>query len=538
MSIEIGRFITQCKASSRAKISKGLLEDVVRQRFANECAVQLNSQPAFHSQVIRIHQLTVRLSVTADELEFDTLARALAAAFLRQLFTTVGSPNTAGAEVVHARTRAEWLARFIADVFSGSAAGRWEYEEFQEALQLGTSGCVLSVLSEEPWESVPVLLLLDESKRLDPLLTVFDDLAFEKLFALIAGTTGNETSEPAVEDLLAIGALAASPGRRGVLDSRPRALRIFLELSRTREPIRDRALTPRIVFHALMTLDALAELTQSLPYESWFQALAPEALARRTAPRLHPVVLEVVAKIWTMATLTNDKVGNQKLEELARLILEFNPLPAVDRSGEKRARWVSSECAGLLLLAGLLDRLGWVQRIRVSPFGMRLESRAVNFCLLTLALKVLGQSAETERLDPGVLIFSGWAQPEFADLGAFRSFLNSLSESEQRDLVDLLTDDEPTKSFVNWHTTFDHLAAIMIREFAGRLRGFHQANPEFLVKTFFKRPGRIFIDDQIIRVVLEPNPFHIALRISSMDEPVDSVSWLGGRRLEFQLEGL
>jgi hypothetical protein len=90
----------------------------------------------------------------------------------------------------------------------------------------------------------------------------------------------------------------------------------------------------------------------------------------------------------------------------------------------------------------------------------------------------------------------------------------------------------------DWETTFDCLAAGLTREFAERVRGFRKAAAAYVIKTFFRQPGRICIEDKRILVILQNNPFHIALHISGMDESVESVSWLGDRRLEFRLEGL
>jgi len=242
-----------------------------------------------------------------------------------------------------------------------------------------------------------------------------------------------------------------------------------------------------------------------------------------------------------LATQMDPGVHSQKLDLLSQLLFELSPVPVVTSSfGEKGAHWVSSECAGLLLLVGLVDRLGWAQRIRISSLGSRLESRALNFCLAALAVRLLGQSLETKRLDPGLLLFAGWPEPASVDLTGFSNFLVSLSETEQNDLLDLLTDTEENDkdSFRDWMATFDCLAGVLTREFSSRVRGFRKANAAFVIKTFFSQPGRIFIDDKRILVILQANPFHIALHISSMDESVESVSWLGGRRLEFQLEGL
>jgi hypothetical protein len=92
--------------------------------------------------------------------------------------------------------------------------------------------------------------------------------------------------------------------------------------------------------------------------------------------------------------------------------------------------------------------------------------------------------------------------------------------------------------FSDWTKTFEYLGNNILREFATRVRGFRKATPAFVVNTFLKQAGRICIDDKRIFVLLQANPFHVALHLSSVDEPVDSVGWLDNRRLEFQLEGL
>jgi predicted enzyme related to lactoylglutathione lyase len=39
-------------------------------------------------------------------------------------------------------------------------------------------------------------------------------------------------------------------------------------------------------------------------------------------------------------------------------------------------------------------------------------------------------------------------------------------------------------------------------------------------------------------VVLDANPWAVALHVSGVDEALECVEWLGGRRVEFVLEGL
>jgi len=539
MSVTIDKFVTRCRVPKQHQAVGSLANNIARQRFASECSRRLSVMPASQANVVRIRRLPLQLKITTAKLDEETITRAWVDTFIKELSLALNSTRLSENEIVCTRTRAEWLARFIADVVSGSAQSRWEYEEFKEDLQLSTADSVLSVLAREPSEALDVLLSLEDRKLFDQFLLLFDELGLEKLLSLLAHQVTDETRELTIDDLLTIGALLPSQKSTRVnLATRQRALRIFLALTKSQQ-VEDRAFTPRLVLHTLMALDTLAELTQSLPLESWFHALAPETLALREPGSLHPVVLEALAKVWTLAAQIGLEVPNHQLESLAQLLSDLSPVPVVvSANAEKRAHWVSSECAGLMLLVGLIDRLGWVQRIRISSVGSRLDSRATNFCLAALSLRLLGKSPESERYDPGLLLFAGWLEPAVADLNGFRNFLDSLSAQEQDELVDLLTDTAERHRFEDWVATFDHLAGNLIQEFSSRVRGFRKANPAFVIKSFFSQPGRIFIDDKRILVVLQANPFHIALHISSMDESVDSVSWMAGRRLEFQLEGL
>ena len=541
MSISIGKFSAKWRVP-RQHVSFGSRADrVVRQGFTSECSRRLGSISLGQTSVVRIRSLPLRLKLTVAELDEQTVTRLWVDAFIKELQVALNTRRSGADYIVYEESRANWLARFISDVIAGSATGHWEYEEFQEALQLAPSRCALAVLLNEPDQIIIVLSLLEVRNRLDPLLQYLDELALEELFAAIAAANDREKEIPTLDDLLAIEPLArARSTTRCRMANRKFALQIFLILTRLENGDRERILTPRIVFHALLALDALIELTQFLPVESGFFALTPEALAHREGPPLHPVVLDVLASIWSL-TGTSTPTPDQKLQALAKLILELNPISRQSNSvGEKVNRWVSSEYAGLLLLIPLIERLGWVARTRISEIASRHGPRAVNFCLLALMLRILGKSADSDRLDPGILLTAGFLEPSFADLASFRVFLATLSETDRLNLLDLLLDEKTCKKInpINWEATFDALKEILIREFAERIRGFRNANPAFVIDTFFSCAGRIFIEENRIVVIMSPNPFHIALHISGMDESVESVSWLGGRGLVFQLEGL
>ena len=90
----------------------------------------------------------------------------------------------------------------------------------------------------------------------------------------------------------------------------------------------------------------------------------------------------------------------------------------------------------------------------------------------------------------------------------------------------------------DWSTTFDALAAALILEFGALLRGFRQSPREAIVRQFLLTPGRIQVSEQAVSVLLEPSPYHVALRVSGLDSAMDSVSWMANRRLEFKLLGM
>jgi hypothetical protein len=43
------------------------------------------------------------------------------------------------------------------------------------------------------------------------------------------------------------------------------------------------------------------------------------------------------------------------------------------------------------------------------------------------------------------------------------------------------------------------------------------------------------MEGERVTIQPQPSPFHVALHIAGMDAPLDSVPWLGGRRLEFEI---
>lgn len=539
MSLTISSFNTRCRVPRRSPFTQDFVQRVVRQAFTSECRRQLSLLPDSGSTVIRIRRLPLELKIVNSNLSEEDFARLWASEFFRALSVQLRSVRPGMDGIVKVESRTEWLARFISDLVAGSAQTKWEYEEFADVFRLGTVEGVLTVLQRESKEIVPVLHFLDAQGRLDSLLQLFGDFAFEQLFAGIARAQRGQDSDLTVEltlaKLLRIGSVVQSYSRgSGFLATRHRALRVFLALAKLDREASNFNWTPRLVFHALMALQILVDVTHSLPPAMWVDQLTPEALTR-TVRSLNPAVLGLLQQVRQLAT----EAGREKeIASLTQLLRDLTPKPVTPVETGKQSYWLSGDCAGLLLLVGLVQRFEWTRRIMETSLGQRWGPRAVVCCLAGLALRILGKPLGVNDLDPGAAVFAGWLAPASADLNLMRIVLSSASDEDRLELLRALNVSEIEKVSGDWVQTFDCLADSLVREFAARVRGFRKAIPAYVVNTFLRQVGRICIDDKRIFVLLQPNPFHIALHISSADEPVESISWLGNRRLEFQLENL
>lgn len=566
MSLTIERFTTRCQIPRRLKVDGALLDRVVREQFPSECARQLGTRWPRHASVYRIRRLPVRVTVSLADLNGTRLSRIWAAAFARAMAEALARPAGFGpVEVVRAENRAEWLAGFIDDLLNGDASGRWEYQEFQEYVGLSTRDAVLALFNREPSEIVSVLVALEARGALDRLLTVLDEVALEQLFVAIAREMGVEQSGLSIKDLLTVGRLLSSQcaPRPGVVPtSRCHALRLFLAVRRATIPKTSDAWSPRRVLHGLMSLAVLAELVRSVGgTEANSDAFAAALLGYITGPTeigdvsttyrytriqqpLHPVVLEVLEEVGNLVQAkgqdSRDKVRvSSTLTELTHLVIELQPLFSNPGNQAHKIRWISSDCAGLFLLMGFITKLGWSESILQSALGSAYGPRAVTYILAGLALSVLARFVDDpDRLDPGLALFAGWVGDP--DLAGLRCFFASGSAADRREILTELNG-ETTKlndASDSWAATLDCLAEQLIREFALRVRGLRHASRSFVVKNCFALSGRIGVEEKRMAVQLAASPFHVALHISSMDESVESVTWLDGRRLELQLEGL
>jgi hypothetical protein len=225
--------------------------------------------------------------------------------------------------------------------------------------------------------------------------------------------------------------------------------------------------------------------------------------------------------------------------DAARAALE-TLLPALANAAQARQPLEEvheSAMAGLMLLVPVVDRLEWPGLIRSSQVGAQYGSRALTYVLTGVGLALAGRPAATAtRFDPALDVFAGSIGS--SDPGALARFCRD-ADAGREELVRLLCDREPLRDELqDWDPAFTSLASRLLRQFANRLRGLSKSSDRFLIDRILAVPGTLTIGERVIRVRLRSQGLWPALHLSGADAPMDAVGWMGGRRLEFHLEGL
>jgi hypothetical protein len=526
MGLTINRFHTRCQVPRPLNVDRRLLERVGWEQVAPECARWLATQRTRLPAIIRIRRLHVSLTLSAAQLQENRAASPWADAFSRSLLAALA--NATG-ETVRAESHTEWVARAIVALLEGEAAQRWEYKEFHELFRLGPAAACLALFETRPEEILSLLVALEKEGKLARTLNLLDPLAIERLFLFAEKAYPARGDTPlSIENLLELGRVLLRsplfPGHR-ILE-RKISLRLLAIL--TLEGAAGNW-TPARVTHALAALGALLQINATA---QWKETLADFQLEKLPSSPARELLEKIRSPV-------SGKITSSNLIALDHLLSTLRPLALSDErvalQGEK-ARWISSDCAGVFLLAGVLEKMRWPERFLRSS----LDTRASDCFLTGIALAALDRMAQPiERIEPAVALFAGW--PNEPDHAAFAHFCAAGSPAERLQLLrefcgaDFKSNPTDTET---WAGTFDALAARLLSEFAKRVRGFRQASRKFVSVNFLKVPGRICLEEKRLLVALAPNPFHVALHLSAADEPMESIPWLGCRRLEFQLEGL
>jgi hypothetical protein len=79
------------------------------------------------------------------------------------------------------------------------------------------------------------------------------------------------------------------------------------------------------------------------------------------------------------------------------------------------------------------------------------------------------------------------------------------------------------------------VAVAVLRLWARWLRGFSEASVPYLLNNLVRRRGRLLLDESVWLAQLARRPLDMVLEMAGYVEPLERVSWLDGRRLDFRL---
>ncbi len=522
MSLRIGQFATTCFVPRRREKDAELVDHLARGSLTKDLADHLGPSLSRQPAIVRIRRLPIRVVIPGPEFNEDSLSKAWTLAFSKALFTALAYPPGVGPfEVFRADSVAAFIAGAIHELLAGTAAGKWQYAEFEEIFRSGGEQAALALLCLWPHLTIPILLELAHSNGLDRLLARFDDLALEQIFAVLARRQHTEPAPLSIADLIAAAQLVRAQvvEKLSVLRSRRYALRLFVEARRRGEP----GWPPRMLFHSLLAVAILLE-------ES---ALLGDTPRREIsgAKRLPAGVASTLDRLRREMQLTPQAPQLVRLNTLlSELRVKLKIPPPLEKTPE--ARWISSRFCGLFFLCSTLDGLGWM----TAWSGLsRFQTAGISFLLAGLALSITEQFDPAPRaLEAGLALFSGNTnEPDLIHLRV--AFQEHSRDARLEVLRVALPREEVYDAAESWPAALGLLKDRLLGSFASRIRGFRQSSSQSVVRTFIERSGRIRVEPDRIVVTAEPSPFHVALRIAGMDAPVQSLSWLGGRRLEFDV---
>ena len=513
MTLTVHKLHTHCRYPKECDGTGTLVDEVVRGPLVSELNAQLGPSLDRLPTVVRVRGLRVEVKIPAKRLKTEMLAGDWARAFLLALHRALAYPDGDGASAVRRyQSQAEYNAALLQYLLTEGVSPTWQFPELNEWRGWGAAETAHEFLLRGPGQIAETLVQLARNGRLEPLLALWDELRAEQLIQAIAGTESNR-AELKLESLIELGRSTADAGGlhpQWSIASRRQAIRLWSRLAGR--------FSLRAVWHGLRLLLRLLDqpqllesgnaalLSDPVPFPQWCEIIVKEAATKRDsilARHVHPPLPNLYSV----------------LADLRRLV------PTAVTPGQS-GKWIVSDCCGVLMLLSTVRRMD-VWHLAFEPEFLKFGGpRALSFLLAAAGMTLFGEWGPEDAIDPAVALFAGiFSALDHAGLRQFFTASNVRAVPH------------PVRGQA-WPEALDNLATEMARDFAQRVRGFRQASREAVVKQFIRAPGRVSVEEQRLRVVLSPNPWAVALHISGMDESLEGVDWLGGRRVEFLLEGL
>ena len=485
MTLTIGTLSTHCRVPRGVEGSSALVDEVAHSKLPYEAGIQLGPSLDRMPAVVRLNHLGVSLQLSLRELRQGKLASAWARALGVSLHKALARP--AGDGVVSSRrhaTRAVYKAAMIHHILTRGLVRCWEFPELADLREGRASAAALNTLLEESDLIGAIVASLQEQGWLDALLTSCDEWALERVFVAVSGnhnTIGAFTLASVVEVAQAA-CTAEGLQRRWPVATRHQAVRLWARMNQ---------LVPlRAVWESLRLLVAFLENPELLAVGG--AALRTDAVS---LPRWCDVVLDEIRRAQAGSREGAPETIPPALRDLFSVLEDLRPqVPTAarpDRDTRPVARWISSDCSGVLLMLPVVRRMD-LWRLVDTPEFMRFGGpRALSFLLAGVGMTLFEGWRVGDSIDPAVLLFAGIVgEPDRAGMMQFfaESDVSALSEFTQAK---------------TWPDALEDLATQLTRSFANRMRGFQQASRRSVVKQFLRIPGKVRVEETSLLVLLE-----------------------------------
>ena len=492
MTLRIARLSTECRLPREQAAAGALVDQAVREVLPRAISAHLGPSLDRQPEVCRLRALEVVVRIDVETLRRGGLATAWAGALAQALHEALARPAGDGARLRTHATRGDYVAAAVEDLLAGRTIPPWAVPELAGRTDWPAAIAILQLLVGAGGALSEALEALRAAGRLEAALGLLDEVGLERVLRALAEAemrAPDLTAAQVVE--LAVGLAARrTPPIADDAGSRRQAIGLWLELGRAL-PVRGLwfavRLLRRILEQPALIDDPQARL-KDMP--AWCEA-ARSALAAHPPPAL--------------------------AEALERL----RPLTPGAAGGGPQERWLASDDAGLLLLCDTLRRLGWSRALREAGEPPRVIQALIAGAAMRL---VRPRWSPAHGVEPAAALLAGMV--EAVDRHGFAQVFEGPPPSV------------PGLAAADWPALLQAAPDALAAAFASRIRGFREAGRASIVRHFLRRPGRLRVTEQDLRVVLAPSPWSVVLRVSGADDALEGLDWLPFRRVSFVLEGL
>lgn len=516
-SLVVGQLLTHCDVvadTPRATQVRWLVDTALRERLPT--ALARAAEPVLDGRhgVVRVRRVPCRLDL-ADGLDPSAVAAGLAERIAAAL-----QDAPADSDSVRCWPDQEtYLADYLAMRLGLRPQTAWPYEELGVLEHLPPERAAAELIRDRPTVLGPLARLAARVGGPERAVASWSLSARAALVAALLRTEPSRTERAAVPGALAAVAAAVPVSGLGAGGTAPAG-------------VSDEAAGARLGVDALpLALRVLA--TADLPSRAVVVAavaLLAEVRARSGPEQAPPGGVDApgadVAQL-AVAVVAAEAGGPHALQRAVSDVLARAPgrpsrgdlqsAAASSARAEGGGGALPTRFAGLALLAPSALALG-----AYDALGATGLAQAVWQCLQPDDWQTAATDQALAALYP--------VDPREVDLGAAQPGppVELLSRGNGLDLRPAVTAREEALGGRGW-------SALLLADFASRLRGFEASSPEYLRRQFLRRPGTVAVEHRVVLVRLEPMPLAVVLRSAALAYPPPVLPHRGGRRLVVDL---